>query len=143
MTCLVNRIFSTAFLTVLIAGTAATASAQQATFHLPFEAKWGSLVLPAGDYRVQLPEASIDKHEILVQGPAQGFIMAVTTDTYGERMAAPDHDYLQLVKVGDVYYVTKYEEASMDRTIYFKAPKQPRPEHMAARQVVNIPVKRS
>jgi|SRR5271166_6105805 len=143
MSYLVNRILGFALLTLLIAGTAATASAQQATFHLPFEAQWGSLVLPPGDYRVQLPHPSIGTREVLVQGPAAGFIMALTSDTYGDRIAAPDHDYLQLVKIGDVYFVTKYEEASMDTTLYFKAPKQPRPENMAARKAVNIPVKRS
>src|SRR5271165_6514873 len=107
MSYFVNRIFSFAFLTVLIAGTAATASAQQASFHLPFEAKWGSLVLPPGDYKVHLPEPALGTREVLVQGPAVGFIMAITTDTYGARTQAPGSDYLQLVKVGDVYYVAK------------------------------------
>ncbi|MGA7412002.1 MAG: hypothetical protein WBW33_16105 [Bryobacteraceae bacterium] len=140
----VNRILSFAFFTVFVAATAATASAQQATFHLPFEAKWGGLVMPAGDYTVKLPEPALGTREVLVRGPAQGFIMVVSTDNYGDRVTAPSNgDYLQLVKIGDVYYVTKFEEASHDTTLFFKAPKQPRPEHMAAREVVNIPVKRS
>jgi hypothetical protein len=144
MSYFVNRILSFALFTVLVAATAATASAQQASFHLPFEAKWGSLVLPAGDYTVHLPEPALGSREVLVQGPAVGFIMALTADTYGGRIEAPPNgDYLQLVKIGDVYYVAKYEEASMDTTLFFKTPKQPRPEHMAAREVVNIRVKRS
>jgi hypothetical protein len=49
-----NRVFTFAFLTLLIGGTAAAASAQQAHFHLPFDAKWGSLVLLPGDYTVQV-----------------------------------------------------------------------------------------
>jgi hypothetical protein len=139
-----NRILSFALFSVLVGATAATASAQQASFHLPFDAKWGSLVLPAGDYTVHLPEPALGTREVLVQGPATGFVMAVTSDTYGGRIAAPAKgDYLQLVKVGDTYYVAKYEEGSMDTTIFFKTPKQPRPEHMAANEVVRIPVKRS
>ena len=144
MSYFVNRILSFALFTVLAAATAATASAQQATFHLPVQATWGSLVLPPGDYTVHLPQPSLGTREVLVQGPAVGFIMALTSDTYGERIPAPPNgDFLQLVKVGGVYYVAKYEEASMDTTLFFKTPKQPRPEHMAAREVVNIPVKRS
>jgi len=143
MSYFVNRIFSFAFLTVLIAGTAATASAQQASFHLPFEAKWGSLVLPPGDYTVQLPEPALGTREILVRGPVEGFVMVMISDTYGDRIQAPSSDYLQLVKVGDAYFVTKYEEAFHETTLYFKAPKQARPEHMAAQHVVKIPVKRS
>jgi hypothetical protein len=144
MSYFVNRILSSALFTVLAAATAATASAQQASFHLPFEAKWGSLVLPAGDYTVHLPEPALGSREVLLQGPTSGFIMAMTSDTYGDRIAASSKgDYLQLVKIGDVYYVAKYEEASMVTTIFFKTPKQPRPEHMAASEVVRIPVKRS
>lgn len=143
MSSIVNRIFSRAFLTILIAGAAATASAQQATFHLPVEAKWGALVLPPGDYKVQLPEPALGTHTVTVQGPAVGFIVVLTTDAYGDRIAAPDSDYLQLVKVGDTYYVTKYEEASRDTTLYFKAPKPTREERMASLNVINIRVKRS
>jgi hypothetical protein len=144
MSYFVNRILSFALFTVLVGATAATASAQQASFHLPFEAKWGSLVLPPGDYTVHLPEPALGSREVLVQGPAVGFIMALTADNYGGRIAAPPNgDYLKLVKIGDTFYVAKYEEASMDTTLFFKTPKQPRPERMAAREVVTIPVKRS
>jgi hypothetical protein len=50
---LLNRMVTIVFFTILLAGTAATASAQQAHFRLPFEAKWGWLVLPPGDYAIQ------------------------------------------------------------------------------------------
>jgi hypothetical protein len=143
MNCIVNRIFSFAFLTFLIGGAAATASAQQASFHLPVEARWGALVLPPGDYSVRLPEPALGRHTVSVQGPAVGFVVVMTADAYGNRIAAPRNDYLQLVKVDDVYYVTKYEEASRVTTLYFKAPKQPHPERMASQNVINIPVKRS
>jgi hypothetical protein len=104
MSSIVNRIFSVACLTVLIGGAAATASAQQATFHLPVEAKWGALVLQPGDYKIRLPEPALGKHTISVQGPTTGFIVVMTADAYGDRnVAAPASDYLQLGKVDDVY----------------------------------------
>jgi hypothetical protein len=144
MSYFVNRILSSALFTVLVGATAATASAQQATFHLPVQATWGSLVLPPGDYTVHLPHPSPGTGELLLQGPTAGFIIATSGDVYGGRAEPPAHgDYLQLVKVGDTFYVAKYEEASMDTTFFFKTPKPPRPEHMAARQAVTIPVKRS
>ncbi len=143
MSYFVNRILSFALFTVLVGATAATASAQQASFHLPFEAKWGALVLPPGDYKIQLPRPTLGTREILVHGPVQGFIMPITSDSYGVRTAPTDHDCLELVKINGVYFVTKYEEASEETTLFFKAPKEVRPEHMASREVVKIQVKRS
>jgi hypothetical protein len=142
MNCLVKRMFNVAFLTVIIAGTAATASAQQANFHLPYETTWGSMVLPPGDYTVRLPQPSLGTQEVTIRGPVTGFIMVTARDTYGERKAAPANDFLQLVKVGDMYFVTKYEEASMDVTLFFKAPKQTHAEQASAR-TMRIPVKGS
>jgi hypothetical protein len=140
MSCLVNRIFNFAFLTAIIAGTATIASAQQANFHLPFEAKWGALTLPPGDYHVQLPQPSIGSTEILVRGPASGFVMTMASDAYGVRKAPSNNDYLQLVKVNDVYYVTKFEDATRATTFWFKAPKESHTEQAAAREVLTIPV---
>ncbi|MGA7412927.1 MAG: hypothetical protein WBW33_20795, partial [Bryobacteraceae bacterium] len=53
MSCLLNRISTFVFFTCFMA---AAASAQQAHFRLPFEAKWGPLVLPPGDYTIQAPQ---------------------------------------------------------------------------------------
>ncbi len=143
MSYFMNRILSFALFTVVAASTVATASAQQASFHLPFEAKWGTLVLPPGDYKIRLPQPALGTREVLVLGQTEGFVMAMTIDSYGDRPAPRlDGDYLQLVKVGDVYYVAKYEEGSMETTLFFKTPKQSRPEHTAAREGVNIKVKR-
>ena len=141
-----DRILTIAFLTILIVGTAAKAFAQQAHFHLPFDAKWGSLVLPPGDYTVQVtkPTTTATATEAIVRGPIDGFILPVSSEYFGDRTAAPpDSDFLQLVKVGDVYFVTKYQEGSQTTTLHFRTPKQPHPEQAAAREVVNIAIKRS
>ena len=144
MSYFVNRIRSFALFSVLAVAATATASAQQARFHLPFDAKWGGMVLPAGDYEIQLSKISLGgSGDIFVRGPVTGFVSPMVRDAYGERHAPADNDYLQLVKVGDVFYVEKYEESSMLTTFYFKAPKQPRPENTASRQIVNIKVKGS
>lgn len=140
MTCFAKRIFNFAFLTVIIAGTATIASAQQANFHLPFEAKWGSLTLPPGDYNIQLPQPSMGTRQILVRGPAVGFVMTMASDAYGVRKEPSNNDYLQLVKVNDVYYVTKFEDGTRATTFFFKAPKESHVEQAAAREVLTIPV---
>jgi hypothetical protein len=50
-----NRISGLAALAVGVGLTATPASAQQATFHLPFVAHWGSTVLEPGDYKLSAP----------------------------------------------------------------------------------------
>lgn len=81
---------------------------------------------------------------VVVRGPIEGFILPVSSDYYGDRTAAPpDSDFLQLIKVGDVYFVTKYQEGSQTTTLHFRTPNQHGPEQTAAREVVNIAVKRS
>ena len=128
----INRLFTSSVFAFLFASTAATASAQQARFHLPFEARWGSLVLPPGDYTVQLPRPSEGRPEVLVEGPAAGFVMPESRDDYGARGPAPSaKEYLELTKVGDVYFVTKYQDGLEATTFYFKMPQQAGPENTA------------
>ena len=131
--------------TILLAGTAAAASAQQAHFRLPFEAKWGSLVLPPGDYTIQAPQLTTTQMapQVIVRGPLVGVVLTDSSDAYGGRVTETrDNEYLQLSKVGDVYCVTKFNDGARETNFYFRVPKGMNPEDTALRQVINIPVKR-
>jgi len=136
----VNRILGSAIGVALMAGTAATASAQQGDFHLPFEAKWAGTVLPPGDYHVSMPTDYLGRSIFLVRGAAgPSLILPLNSDPYGARTAAPGHDYLQLVKVDGEYFVTKYEAGSRAVTFFFKAPKPSRRVQLSE-DVANLPV---
>ncbi len=145
MSHLLTRISTIVCFTFLVVATAANASAQQAHFRLPFEAKWGSLVLPPGDYTVQAPQLTTTQMapEVVIRGPVTGMVMTASSDAYGgRRTRTRDNEYLQLVKVGGVFCVTEYHDGSEETNFYFRAPK-PGPEDTASREIINIPVKRS
>ena len=145
MSYLPKRISTIVCFTFLLAATAATASTQQAHFRLPFEAKWGTLVLPPGDYTIQAPQLTTTQMapEVIIRGPVVGIVMTVASDAYGGRVTRTrDNEYLQLTKVGGVFCVTEYHDGSEETNFYFRAPK-PGPEDTASREVVNIPVGRT
>jgi hypothetical protein len=140
MSIFVKRIFNSALLAVM-AGVGAAQAGQQATFHLPFEAKWGSVVLPPGDYRLETPELSIGPHQFFVKGQeACGYIAPMSTDVDfgGERRSGKT--YLRLVKVDGMFYVTKYEAGPRGITFTFKVPKPSHHVEMTSRDVLNVDI---
>ncbi len=135
-----NRILGVAIGAALMAGAAATASAQQAQFHLPVEAKWGGVVLPPGDYRMSLPDVAMGRSTFVVHGPAgTSLILPTTADAYGSRSIPPAKDYLQLVNVDGKYFVKKFEEGSRSLTFFFRTPKPSRRVQISE-NFANIPV---
>jgi hypothetical protein len=137
----VDRILGLAVGAVLIAGAAAPASAQQAQFHLPFEAKWAGIVLPPGDYSVGVVGAPLGNRTFVVRGSAgTSLILPMTADHYGARIEPPAKDYLQLVKVDGDYFVSKYEQGSRAVTFFFKTPKSSRRVQISDRDSTRIPV---
>jgi len=134
----ITNIFSFA-LPAVMAGAAAAQAAQQARFHLPFEAKWGGVTLPPGDYRLALPQLSLGANQFLVNGEeARGFIAPMSTDVDSSRFAHPEHSYLRLVKVDGTFYVAKFESGPSGTTFTFKVPKPSHQVEMASQEVVNL-----
>jgi hypothetical protein len=138
----VNRIVSLALGATVMAVAAASASAQEVQFHLPFQAKWGATVLPPGDYRLSAAERSSGRSSFWVRGPAgTSLILPVTADAYGARSAPPAEDYLQLVKLNGEYFVAKYEQESRAITFFFETPKPNRRRvQISDRDFTKIPV---
>ena len=136
-----NRICSIATLAAVWCGAAVSASAQQGSFRLPFEAKWEGVVCPPGEYRVTLPERYLGRTTFLVRGPAgASFIVPMTVDIYRERGESPMGASLLLVKVDDGWFVKKYEVGLSNLTYYFKTPKAGHRVQIASGGVASIPV---
>jgi hypothetical protein len=136
-----NRMSCIAMVATCLCASAVSASAQQVTFRLPFEARWAGVRCPPGDYQVILPERYLGKTTFLVRGPAgASFIVPMTVDTYDTHAGSPMGAYLQLVKVDSEYFVRKYEAGSGRLTFYFKTPKPSHRVQIAAQDSTNIPV---
>jgi hypothetical protein len=122
-------------------GAAVSASAQQGSFRLPFEAKWEGVVCPPGEYRVSLPERYLGRTTFLIRGPAgASFIVPMTVDTYRGDAESPMGAYLQLVRLDDGWFVKKYEVGSGNLTYYFKTPKASHRVQIASQEVATIPI---
>jgi hypothetical protein len=134
-----NRILNIAAVAAFVCVTAVSASAQQGTYRLPFEAKWAGVECPAGEYQVVLPERYAGKSTFLVRGPAgASFIVPMAADTYATQN--PKGASLQLVKIDNSWFVRKFEEGSGGTAFYFKTPKPGHRVQIAAEESVTIAV---
>lgn len=103
---------------------AGNASAQQATFHLDRAAVWNGVTLPAGSYRLHMPQAGpVTNQFTLDSTTSRMFIVPMSVDAYGGRSIPNGSDYLQLVRVNGTYYVRKYESKTKATAYYFNMPK--------------------
>jgi hypothetical protein len=140
MNILLNRIFSFALLAAA-AGTGAAQAAQQATFHLPYEAKWGNVTLAPGDYKMALPQISLGQREFLLRGEnMNAWVMPMTTDVDALSINPSDKNYLQLVNVDGVFFVSRYQAGTNSVIFNFKVPKSRHKEWITNREVTKIEV---
>jgi hypothetical protein len=140
MNILLNRIFSFALLAAA-AGTAAAQAGQQVRFHLPYEAKWGNVALAPGDYSVVLPQVSLGQREFLIRGEnGNAWVLPMATDVDALSINPSDKNYLQLVNVDGVFFVSKYQAGANKVVFNFKVPKSRHKEWMTNRQVTKIDV---
>jgi|GEM_PF-1525821 hypothetical protein len=104
---------------------------------LPFPAHWGTAVAPAGDYRFTLMSGSIENPFILfVQGKKASFFVMAMRSEHGTSAV---QSQLNVLKLGNAYYIKNLESKESDMTIWFHLPKD------AARQqnVIHILTARS
>ena len=132
-----NRIFG---LSLLVMGAAAGAlhAEEQATFHLPVEARWGNMNLAPGDYNISLPKASLGVNEFVVRGDDRtGYVLPLVADS---TRGASQASYLRLVKVNGTYVITQYQSGSNGKVYNFSVPKQRRHIEMSKQEVLNVDV---
>lgn len=114
-----NRSLTLGVAAVGLGVTAMQASAQQASFHLPFKAHWGSAVLEPGDYKLSAPIGVSGSHMIQLEGSGKSsmIVPAVT-----EIQQPNDRSYLELINVKGTYFVKRYKTASSGQVFHFGLP---------------------
>ncbi|HLI33725.1 MAG TPA: hypothetical protein VKW70_01675 [Terriglobia bacterium] len=119
-------------LVLLLASGIVQAQDVNGRFTLPFTAHWGTVVAPAGDYRISLVSGSISHPSILyVQGKASSFFVMVMRSEQG---TSSSQSHLNVLKLGNAYYIKNLESKESGITIWFHLPKD------AARQQKDIPI---
>ena len=120
------KLFTKLVVAVLALGALATCghaqNAYEGKFTLPFEAHWGSVTLPAGDYTFALRSASVP-YVLHIQGGATNtntFIMAITADP----KVASGHAQLNLVDIAGEQSVQTFEAPELGLTFSYATPTQ-------------------
>lgn len=134
-----NRILGLAALAVGLGLTAQRASAQEAaTFHLPFAAHWGPIVLESGDYKLSAPSGQSGNHLIYISQPGHSrMVLAQSTETQPRHF---DRSSLELVNVNGAYFVRRYRSAVNGQVFTFPVPKGTPETEVASATVTSVPV---
>lgn len=100
------------------AGLGSAQDAYKGKFTLPFEARWGSAVLPAGDYTITMPSQT-SPYVLYLRGESKSaIILANGSDT----KALSDHSQLTLVDVGGRYVIRTLEAGEIGLTLDYALP---------------------
>ena len=123
-----NRVFRAAAFGMGLILTGSLALAGEATFRLPVETHIGNVTLSPGEYRISTPASPTAMHVVYLYG--NGKVQATFPANVGVE-AEPGRSYLELVKVGDMYFVDKYNAGVAGQTFTFEIPKKFRREAVA------------
>ncbi len=114
-------------------------SAQQGRFNLPFEAHWGSAVLPPGEYRLSGPSSTSSMNGVMYiygDGKAQ-MVVPFTANPQPDS----NRSFLRLMNVDGTYVVREFSSGAAGRSYLFGIPKTlqlrmtPAQEHQVATSV--------
>ncbi len=92
------------------------------TFTLPFEAQWGKMTLPAGDYTLQYDMNEIGHGLVVVRGTAKG-------SPYGSIIAGPlgetsaKQNAIICVRNGNALIVRSLEMPAIGESVLFRMPR--------------------
>jgi hypothetical protein len=134
-----SRILGLAALAVGLSLTATSASAQQATFHLPFVAHWGQTVLEPGDYKLSATAGWSAIHLIQVFSQ-QGHSSSMLPQSIDLPQGHLDRSSLELVNVNGAYFVKRYKSALTGQVFTFPVPKATPETEMASAAMRAVPV---
>jgi hypothetical protein len=133
-----GRILGLAALAVGLGVTATPASAQQATFHLPFAAHWGPAVLEPGDYELS---ATVEWSAIhLIQVSQPGHSRRILPQSIDLPHGHLDRSSLELVNLNGAYFVRRYKSAFTGQVFTFSVPKATPETEMASAAIAALPV---
>ena len=88
-------------------------------FTLPFEARWGPAVLPAGDYTFTIPSLA-SPYVIYVRGEEKSaIVIAATADS---RVVTSDHTQLNFANIGDEHLIRTFEVPQLGLVFVYGVP---------------------
>ena len=108
----------------LFAGATLVQGAEQGTFHLPFQARWGQAVLAPGDYSLRWPTPSAGNWQVRVI-TAEGKTV-YELPMYSELTSYSDSNTLTLTNVNGQYVATKLSIGAAGKNYGFAVPKSMR-----------------
>lgn len=116
------KVFTKVGMAALALGALATSgnprNIYQGKFTLPFETRWGSATLPAGDYTFVMSSASSD-YSLYIRGEkVHAIIMAAATDA----KVASGHAQLNLVDIADKQTVETFDAPELGKTFFYSTP---------------------
>jgi hypothetical protein len=112
----------------MLAGAGNAVTVYQGKFTLPIEVRWGSSILPAGDYTFEL-ESQSSPYTLYIHGQkANAIIRAISVDAGVFSTTAQ----LDLVDTSDVPTIKTFEAPELGVTFTYFTPKQ---KHMAPKEV--------
>jgi hypothetical protein len=129
----IGRLVTVSAFVIALGWGASQARAQKATFHLPFEAHWGTTVLDPGNYSLSAPNSSSATRIFFLQSNA-GTQMAVPIIVNSETTSG--HSHLKLVRIDGTYYVQEYVSEATGTALKFAIPKATHRELRAQDQVL-------
>lgn len=99
------------------------AQSYQGKFTLPFEARWGSAVLPAGDYTFTVPSATRAPFFLYLRG---GGKTAIIHALVADPQEVSDHSRLTVVNTGGSQVIRTLEAGEVGLTFVYAVPKAAR-----------------
>jgi len=118
---IMKRAANIAALATVIGVTSSLASTEHATFNLPVEAHWGSVILHPGTYTFDVPSATSWPQQINLNRNGSTVWILPITESSG--WFASDRSYLKLVAVGSTYFVHEYDSGQTGKQFTFRVPK--------------------
>ena len=118
----------------LSAGLGKAQSVYKGEFTLPFEAQWGSAVLPPGTYSFSISPASslTAAYAVFLNGEGKNAIILPLT--MPEQKVSSDDSHLTLVNTGGKYAVQSFQAAELGETFDYAVPR-PKVKPMARKEV--------
>lgn len=116
---LVNNVALVALALSFSASLGKAQNAFEGKFTLPFEARWGSAVLPAGDYTFTLPSTAAP-YLLYVRGEGKA---AIVLTSAADTKAISDHSQLTIVDAGGEHFIRMLEAGPLGLTFDYTVPK--------------------
>jgi len=120
MTSKQNKLITLAASAVLLFARLGSAQVSAGRFTLPVETRWGTAVLPPGDYSFRLPSATLPA-VVTVSGQGQKVMIMVTGGTSEHEVS--DGSSLTLIRVGQKAFVRSFDLGHLGTTFFYRPPK--------------------